>query len=102
MSEEPVDWSTILKMTVLSLVFVNLIGFGLWAEFKCGVNRDTLVILESRGYTHIDIWGRDRLNCPRGYGSTRFHARSNGKHIAGVLCTEVFGDSVYVRVTDEY
>lgn len=102
MSEKQVDWSTILKMTALGLVLANLIGFGFWSAFRAGVNRDTPAILASRGYTHIDIWGRDRLNCPRGYGGTRFYARSDGKRLTGVLCTEVYGDSVFVRVMDEY
>lgn len=96
------DWETTLKITLIMFVLTNAIGFSIWLVEKHDVNPDAISILESSGYTKVDVWGRDPRNCPSRHGSTLFYAYTDTTRIKGVLCTQIYGDSTFVRVLEEY
>lgn len=94
---KPFDVESILKVIVLIAGIVLLFGLAIVYDYRRGVNRNAIAILESNGYTHVDISGTNRLNCQGQYGSTRFYAYRGDEYVRGVLCSAIFSDSVFVR-----
>lgn len=96
------DGATILTIALLVLVVIGPLGFSIWDTVKHNPNPDAILIIESHGYTKVDVWGRDQLNCPAHHGSTSFRAYTDTSRVRGVLCTQIYGDSIFVRVLEEY